>query len=188
MVVKVISRFSDWQYLARYISFHLQIQSEINRRRSRRGLGGHGAPCQGKGQHRQQPPPAGGSSSCGRHGHVLIILQRIRPVVYILHIIVCSSAENSTHARMQVMLWYFLAWFCFNACICTDYCHAIVPCSDETCFYYCQKNNYKNFQTYCTPGQYYPTCCCRVLDAWWPPTCMLCECVCSFSERCVQIQ
>jgi len=47
----------------------------------------------------------------------------------------------------------------------TDYCHAIVPCSDETCFYYCQKNNYKNFQTYCTPGQYYPNCCCRVPDA-----------------------
>ena len=47
----------------------------------------------------------------------------------------------------------------------TDYCHAIVPCSDETCTNYCQKNNYKNFQTYCTPGQYYPSCCCRVPDA-----------------------
>jgi hypothetical protein len=46
-----------------------------------------------------------------------------------------------------------------------DYCHAILPCSDETCGNYCQKNNYKNFQTFCTPGQYYPNCCCRVPDA-----------------------
>ncbi|PUZ45861.1 hypothetical protein GQ55_8G258500 [Panicum hallii var. hallii] len=54
----------------------------------------------------------------------------------------------------------------FSSChAAADYCHAIVPCSDETCTNYCQKNNYKNFQTYCTPGQYYPSCCCRVPDA-----------------------
>ncbi|KAL6653816.1 hypothetical protein ACP70R_007857 [Stipagrostis hirtigluma subsp. patula] len=53
----------------------------------------------------------------------------------------------------------------FSSCHAADYCHAVVPCTDETCFNYCQKNNYKNFQTYCTPGQYYPTCCCRVPDA-----------------------
>ncbi|CAO2198380.1 unnamed protein product, partial [Urochloa humidicola] len=53
----------------------------------------------------------------------------------------------------------------FSSCQAADYCHAIVPCSDETCSNYCQKNNYKNFQTYCTTGQYYPTCCCRVPDA-----------------------
>ncbi|KAL6851603.1 hypothetical protein ACP4OV_020167 [Aristida adscensionis] len=53
----------------------------------------------------------------------------------------------------------------FSSCHATDYCHAIVPCDAETCFNYCQKNNYKNFQTYCTPGQYYPSCCCRVPDA-----------------------
>ena len=47
----------------------------------------------------------------------------------------------------------------------TDYCHAIVPCSDETCTYYCQKNNYKNFDTYCKQGRHYPICCCRVPDA-----------------------
>ncbi|KAL6653819.1 hypothetical protein ACP70R_007860 [Stipagrostis hirtigluma subsp. patula] len=53
----------------------------------------------------------------------------------------------------------------FSSCHAADHCHAVVPCTDETCFNYCQKNNYKNFQTYCTPGQYYPTCCCRVPDA-----------------------
>ncbi|CAO1940461.1 unnamed protein product [Urochloa humidicola] len=53
----------------------------------------------------------------------------------------------------------------FSSCQAADYCHAIVPCSDETCSNYCQKNNYKNFQTYCTTGQYCPTCCCRVPDA-----------------------
>ncbi|KAL6907916.1 hypothetical protein ACP4OV_002086 [Aristida adscensionis] len=51
------------------------------------------------------------------------------------------------------------------SCHATDYCHAVVPCTYETCFNYCQKNNYKNFQIYCTQGQYYPVCCCRVPDA-----------------------
>ncbi|KAK3119369.1 hypothetical protein QOZ80_9BG0718760 [Eleusine coracana subsp. coracana] len=52
----------------------------------------------------------------------------------------------------------------FSSCHAKDYCHAIVPCNSETCFYYCQKNNYKNFQTFCIPGKYYPSCCCRVPD------------------------
>ncbi|KAG2564195.1 hypothetical protein PVAP13_8KG390600 [Panicum virgatum] len=52
----------------------------------------------------------------------------------------------------------------FSSCHAEDYCHAIVPCSDETCTYYCQKNNYKNFQTYCKKGRHYPICCCRVPD------------------------
>ncbi|KAJ1254303.1 hypothetical protein BS78_10G052200 [Paspalum vaginatum] len=53
----------------------------------------------------------------------------------------------------------------FSSCHAADYCHSIFPCSNETCFYYCQKNNYKNFQTYCKPGEYYPSCCCRVPGA-----------------------
>jgi hypothetical protein len=46
----------------------------------------------------------------------------------------------------------------------SDYCEAIVPCDDTTCFEYCQNHNYKNFQTYCTMGKVYPICCCRVPD------------------------
>ncbi|KAG0531005.1 hypothetical protein BDA96_05G236800 [Sorghum bicolor] len=71
-----------------------------------------------------------------------------------------STASLLPIAALVVTMAMFL-----SSCDATDYCHAIVPCSDETCFYYCQKNNYKNFQTYCTPGQYYPNCCCRVPDA-----------------------
>jgi hypothetical protein len=34
----------------------------------------------------------------------------------------------------------------------TDYCQSIVSCNAETCSNYCQKNNYKNFQTFCIPA------------------------------------
>jgi hypothetical protein len=51
----------------------------------------------------------------------------------------------------------------------SDYCEAIVPCDDTTCFEYCQNHNYKNFQTYCTMGKVYPICCCRVPDEGTTP-------------------
>ncbi|RLM74005.1 hypothetical protein C2845_PM15G01930 [Panicum miliaceum] len=49
----------------------------------------------------------------------------------------------------------------FSSCTAADHCSPVVPCNATTCFEYCQKNNYKNFQTFCTQGQYYPICCCR---------------------------
>ncbi|KAG2658614.1 hypothetical protein PVAP13_1KG294600 [Panicum virgatum] len=69
-----------------------------------------------------------------------------------------SHAKNGTCVLLFAALVVAMV---FSSCQAADYCHAIVPCSDETCSNYCQKNNYKNFQTYC---QYYPTCCCRVPD------------------------
>ena len=51
---------------------------------------------------------------------------------------------------------------CLTMIYLTDHCSPVVPCNATTCFDYCQKNNYKNFQTSCTPGLYYPICCCRV--------------------------
>lgn len=52
--------------------------------------------------------------------------------------------------------------FVFSSCTASDHCSPVVPCNATTCFDYCQKNNYKNFQTSCTLGLYYPICCCRV--------------------------
>ncbi|TKW01560.1 hypothetical protein SEVIR_8G189200v4 [Setaria viridis] len=73
------------------------------------------------------------------------------------------------HVKKQgtglVLLAALLVAMVILPCKAADYCHAIFPCSGETCSNYCQKNNYKNFQTFCTPGQYYPNCCCRVPDA-----------------------
>ncbi|KAG2564194.1 hypothetical protein PVAP13_8KG390500 [Panicum virgatum] len=75
-----------------------------------------------------------------------------------------AHAKKATGVLLLAALIVAMAMV-FSSCHAADYCHAIVPCSDETCSNYCQKNNYKNFQTYCTPGQYYPSCCCRVPDA-----------------------
>ncbi|CAO2150429.1 unnamed protein product [Urochloa humidicola] len=66
-------------------------------------------------------------------------------------------------AVLMAMAFFF--FFFFSSCHAADYCHAIVPCDDTTCFEYCQKYNYKNFQTYCKQGKVYPICCCRVPDA-----------------------
>ncbi|KAG2559344.1 hypothetical protein PVAP13_8NG312855 [Panicum virgatum] len=76
-----------------------------------------------------------------------------------------AHAKKATGVLLLAALFMAMAMV-FSSCnAAADYCHAIVPCSDETCSNYCQKNNFKNFQTYCTPGQYYPSCCCRVPDA-----------------------
>ncbi|TVU23374.1 hypothetical protein EJB05_25808 [Eragrostis curvula] len=52
----------------------------------------------------------------------------------------------------------------FTSCHAAAQCQKVVPCDAATCFNYCQKNNFKNFQPICYPiGQgnpYYPTCCC----------------------------
>ncbi|CAL5018181.1 unnamed protein product [Urochloa decumbens] len=58
--------------------------------------------------------------------------------------------------------------FVFSSCSAADHCSPVVPCNATTCFEYCQKNNYKNFQTSCSPGKYYPICCCRVPGAPLP--------------------
>ncbi|RCV32845.1 hypothetical protein SETIT_7G035400v2 [Setaria italica] len=55
--------------------------------------------------------------------------------------------------------------FVFSSCSAASPCSPVVPCNATTCFEYCQKNNYKNFQTSCTPGEYYPICCCLVPGA-----------------------
>ncbi|KAL6646696.1 hypothetical protein ACP70R_015390 [Stipagrostis hirtigluma subsp. patula] len=73
--------------------------------------------------------------------------------------------KGATSALFLAALVAMAMAMAFSSCHAADYCHAVVPCDDETCFNYCQKNNYKNFQTYCVPGQMYPSCCCRVPDA-----------------------
>uniref|UniRef100_A0A0D9WN98 Uncharacterized protein n=1 Tax=Leersia perrieri TaxID=77586 RepID=A0A0D9WN98_9ORYZ len=51
------------------------------------------------------------------------------------------------------------------SCAADDFCHAVVPCDSVTCPEYCQKRGYHYpYTTYCTPGQYYPNCCCRQLS------------------------
>nr|CAB3486550.1 unnamed protein product [Digitaria exilis] len=56
-----------------------------------------------------------------------------------------------------VVAMSFVLFSCSSA---AGHCSPVVPCNATTCFEYCQKNNYKNFQTSCSPGQYYPVCCC----------------------------
>ncbi|CAN6226820.1 unnamed protein product [Urochloa humidicola] len=74
-----------------------------------------------------------------------------------------ALVKKRTSALLLAVLMA-MAFFFFSSCHAADHCHAIVPCDDTTCFEYCQKYNYKNFQTYCKPGKVYPICCCRVPD------------------------
>ncbi|KAF8665837.1 hypothetical protein HU200_053916 [Digitaria exilis] len=76
-----------------------------------------------------------------------------------------AHAKKGTGGALMFIAFVVAMAMVISSCHAADYCHAIFPCSDETCTSYCQKNNYKNFQTYCTSGQYYPNCCCRVPDA-----------------------
>uniref|UniRef100_M8C0A5 Uncharacterized protein n=1 Tax=Aegilops tauschii TaxID=37682 RepID=M8C0A5_AEGTA len=44
-------------------------------------------------------------------------------------------------------------------------CNRILPCTDSTCYFHCQKLGYKDPKTRCersppTKGQFYDTCCC----------------------------
>ncbi|ONM18741.1 hypothetical protein ZEAMMB73_Zm00001d004337 [Zea mays] len=71
-------------------------------------------------------------------------------------------AKMGTGVLLFAALFIVMAMVMSSCSAAIDYCQYVVPCNATTCFEYCQKNNYKNFQTYCTPGKYYPICCCRV--------------------------
>ncbi|PUZ46392.1 hypothetical protein GQ55_7G072100 [Panicum hallii var. hallii] len=88
----------------------------------------------------------------------MALLVRMGTGVLLFAALVAAMVHTAMHAFMLVCC---LPPFLYDALPCCP----VVPCNATTCFEYCQKNNYKNVQTYCTPGQYYPICCCRMRGA-----------------------
>uniref|UniRef100_A0A452ZX86 Uncharacterized protein n=1 Tax=Aegilops tauschii subsp. strangulata TaxID=200361 RepID=A0A452ZX86_AEGTS len=68
--------------------------------------------------------------------------------LFLAVIVVTAMAMSSCHAAQGA-----------------EECNRILPCTDSTCYFHCQKLGYKDPKTRCersppTKGQFYDTCCC----------------------------